>query len=81
MKSTIIDAVYPVYALESTKGDMVRFDTVVAARILYIMKLINRFENTLLELQGKQILWGALHTSIGVEGPAAAAMQSPRDKK
>jgi 2-oxoisovalerate dehydrogenase E1 component len=55
---------------------MASFDAVIAAQILYIMKLINRFEKALIDLQGRHLLWGALHTSIGVEGPAAAAIQA-----
>ena len=54
----------------------------VAARMLFDVLLINRFELALLELKGSDALWGPVHTSVGQEATAAATVAAlrPSDK-
>lgn len=54
----------------------------LAARMLFDIFLVNRFELALLELKGSDAIWGPVHTSVGQEATAAAtvAALNPGDK-
>jgi 2-oxoisovalerate dehydrogenase E1 component len=58
----------------STARDMKTFKPLPAARMLFDIILINRFEQELLRLKNEDCVWGPVHSSIGQEGVAAAAI-------
>ena len=66
----------------SEADDLAALPKPVAARMLFDVLLINRFELALLELKGSDAVWGPVHTSVGQEATAAAtvAALSPADK-
>ena len=66
----------------SEADDLAALPKRVAARMLFDVLLINRFELALLELKGSDAVWGPVHTSVGQEATAAAtvAALSPADK-
>ena len=59
---------------ESTAGDVKSVDRLLAARILFETFLINTFERELLRLKNEDCVWGPVHSSIGQEAVAAAAI-------
>ena len=67
---------------QSEAGDLAALPKRVAARLLFDVLLINRFELALLELKGSDALWGPVHTSVGQEATAAATVAAlrPSDK-
>jgi hypothetical protein len=58
----------------SEPSDLKRTDTVLLARILFMIYLINRFEHALLQLKNADCVWGPVHASVGQEAVAAAAV-------
>ncbi len=66
----------------SDPGDLAALPKLVAARLLFDVLLINRFELALLELKGSDAVWGPVHTSVGQEATAAATVAAlrPSDK-
>ena len=66
----------------SDPGDLAALPKRVAARLLFDVLLINRFELALLELKGSDAVWGPVHTSVGQEATAAATVAAlrPSDK-
>ena len=66
----------------SEAGDLAALPKRVAARLLFDVLLINRFELALLELKGSGAVWGPVHTSVGQEATAAATVAAlrPADK-
>ena len=66
----------------SDAGDLTALPKRVAARLLFDVLLINRFELALLELKGSGAVWGPVHTSVGQEATAAATVAAlrPSDK-
>ena len=66
----------------SDAGDLAALPKRVAARLLFDVLLINRFELALLELKGSGAVWGPVHTSVGQEATAAATVAAlrPSDK-
>ena len=66
----------------SEEGDLAALPPGVAARMLFDVLLINRFELALLELKGSDAVWGPVHTSVGQEATAAGVVAAlrPADK-
>jgi 2-oxoisovalerate dehydrogenase E1 component len=66
----------------SEAGDLAALPDGVAARMLFDVLLINRFELALLELKGSDAVWGPVHTSVGQEATAAGVVAAlrPADK-
>ena len=66
----------------SEQGDLAALPDRVAARMLFDVLLINRFELALLELKGSDAVWGPVHTSVGQEATAAGVVAAlrPADK-
>ncbi len=66
----------------SEEGDLAALPDGVAARMLFDVLLINRFELALLELKGSDAVWGPVHTSVGQEATAAGVVAAlrPADK-
>ncbi|MDE0024581.1 MAG: thiamine pyrophosphate-dependent enzyme [Spirochaetaceae bacterium] len=66
----------------SEEGDLAALPEGVAARMLFDVLLINRFELALLELKGSDAVWGPVHTSVGQEATAAGVVAAlrPADK-
>lgn len=63
-----------IYFWKSEKGDLKQISAVVLSRILFEMFLINEFEHCLLGLKKDDCIWGPVHTSVGQEACAAAAI-------
>ena len=62
----------------SEEGDLAALPEGVAARMLFDVLLINRFELALLELKGNDAVWGPVHTSVGQEATAAGVVAALR---
>ena len=62
----------------STPADLKALDPLLAGRILYQMHLIRTFESELLRLKNLDCVWGPVHSSVGQEAVAAAAMAALR---
>ena len=62
----------------SEADDLAALPKRVAARMLFDVLLINRFELALLELKGSDAVWGPVHTSVGQEATAAATVAALR---
>jgi 2-oxoisovalerate dehydrogenase E1 component len=63
---------------KSTEKDTQLFDLHLASRILFDMFLINEFEHAVLKLKSEDCVWGPVHSSIGQESVAAAAISALR---
>lgn len=64
------------YKVSSESADVSMLTKREHLYIVFAIRLIRRFEQELLELQKKGLLWGALHTSIGMECAASAALHA-----
>ena len=64
----------------SEADDLAALPKRVAARMLFDVLLINRFELALLELKGSDAVWGPVHTSVGQEATAAATVARPEPR-
>ena len=62
----------------SEEADLKRIGRVNAARMLFDIFLIRRFETELLELKNQDCVWGPVHSSIGQEAVAAGATKALR---
>ena len=62
----------------SEPDDLTALPDGVAARMLFDVLLINRFELALLELKGSDAVWGPVHTSVGQEATAAGVVAALR---
>ncbi len=58
----------------SSAADLEGIDPVLAARLLFVAHLINDFEQNVLQLKNEDCVWGPVHSSIGQEALAAAAI-------
>ena len=67
---------------KSDAEDVAALEPTTAARILFDVLAINKFELALLELKGADCVWGPVHTSVGQEACAAATVAAlqPGDK-
>ena len=82
MKRTPIDGSFPWERWASDAADIEQLDRRQAARLLFDTLAINRFEHALLELKNAGAVWGPVHTSVGQEATASAAVAAlrPSDK-
>ena len=82
MKRTPIDGSFRWERWASEAADAERLDRRQAARLLFDTLAINRFEHALLELKNAGAVWGPVHTSVGQEATASAAVAAlrPSDK-
>ena len=64
--------------IESADEDIKGFDRTCALRILFLSFLIHDFEERLLGLKNSGCVWGPVHSSIGQETLAAAAITALR---
>jgi 2-oxoisovalerate dehydrogenase E1 component len=62
----------------STAADLKSLDPLFAARMVFELELINRFEHELLRLKNNGCVWGPVHSSVGQEAVAAASMAALR---
>jgi 2-oxoisovalerate dehydrogenase E1 component len=62
----------------STEADLRRMGRLPAVRIMFQAVLINVFEKELLRLKNAECVWGPVHSSLGQEAVAAAAMAALR---
>ncbi len=60
------------YEWSSNPGDVKKLGAHRAARLVFDLLLIDRFEHALLELKRADCVWGPVHTSVGQEATAAA---------
>jgi len=58
----------------STAADLKSLDKLFAARMVFELELINRFEHELLRLKNNGCVWGPVHSSVGQEAVAAASI-------
>jgi 2-oxoisovalerate dehydrogenase E1 component len=58
----------------STTADLMSLDRLFAARMVFELELINRFERELLCLKNHDCVWGPVHSSVGQEVVAAASI-------
>ncbi len=63
----------------STPEDLKALGPVASARILHQTLLIRAFENELLRLKNLDCVWGPVHSSVGQEAAAAAAISALRE--
>ena len=61
-------------SLHSERGDLEAMGPVLSSRILFNLLLINEFEQAVLRLKNEDCVWGPVHSSIGQEAVAAAAI-------
>ncbi len=62
----------------SAEEDLAAADRTLAARIVFQTLLIRAFESELLRLKNEDCVWGPVHSSVGQEAGAAAAMAALR---
>jgi 2-oxoisovalerate dehydrogenase E1 component len=58
----------------SDETDLASIEPLLASRILFTTLLINAFEHAVLRLKNEDCVWGPVHTSVGQEAIAVAAM-------
>ncbi len=58
----------------STAADQKKLASPLAARLLFDILLINKFEHELLRLKNNDCVWGPVHSSVGQEAVAAATV-------
>ena len=82
MKRTAMDGSFRWERWASEAADVERLDRRQASRLLFDTLAINRFEHALLELKNAGAVWGPVHTSVGQEATASAAVAAlrPSDK-
>lgn len=59
---------------QSTASDLKSVDRLFAARTVFELELINRFEHELLRLKNNGCVWGPVHSSVGQEAVAVASI-------
>ena len=62
----------------STPEDLLSLPPALCGEILFTTLLINKFETALLRLKDRDLVWGPVHSSVGQEGIAAAAILALR---
>jgi 2-oxoisovalerate dehydrogenase E1 component len=65
---------FPMCEWRSEPADLAGFDAIRARRMLFDIDLINAFEHAVLALKKEGCVWGPVHSSVGQEGAAAAAL-------
>jgi 2-oxoisovalerate dehydrogenase E1 component len=65
---------FPIWEWRSEPSDLKSFDPIKARRIFFDIFLINSFEHAVLALKKDGCVWGPVHSSVGQEGAAAAAV-------
>ena len=78
MQQEILHPTFTWQRWRSEEGDLAALPDGVAARMLFDVLLINRFELALLELKGNDAVWGPVHTSVGQEATAAGVVAALR---
>ena len=78
MQQEILHPTFTWQRWRSEAGDLAALPDGVAARMLFDVLLINRFELALLELKGNDAVWGPVHTSVGQEATAAGVVAALR---
>ena len=78
MQQEILHPTFTWQRWRSEEGDLAALPEGVAARMLFDVLLINRFELALLELKGSDAVWGPVHTSVGQEATAAGVVAALR---
>ena len=78
MQQEILHPTFTWQRWRSEQGDLAALPDGVAARMLFDVLLINRFELALLELKGNDAVWGPVHTSVGQEATAAGVVAALR---
>ena len=78
MQQEILHPTFTWQRWRSEAGDLAALPDGVAARMLFDVLLINRFELALLELKGSDAVWGPVHTSVGQEATAAGVVAALR---
>ena len=78
MQQEILHPTFTWQRWRSEAGDLAALPDRVAARMLFDVLLINRFELALLELKGNDAVWGPVHTSVGQEATAAGVVAALR---
>ena len=63
---------------KSSAQDVKKLPSLLAARLLFDILLINKFEHELLQLKNNDCVWGPVHSSVGQEAVAAATMAALR---
>jgi 2-oxoisovalerate dehydrogenase E1 component len=76
MKRESLESKHTIIRLISETEDIASFNSVAHLQILFSSRLIHRFEQRLVSLQKKRLLWGALHPSFGMEVSASAALHA-----
>ncbi len=74
MRREQLSPVFDWKRIESTDEDIASFDPLRARRILFLSYLIRDFEEHLLVLKNAGCVWGPVHSSIGQEALASAAI-------
>ena len=74
MRREQLSPVFDWKRIESTDDDIASFDPRRARQILFLSYLIRDFEEHLLVLKNAGCVWGPVHSSIGQEALAAAAI-------
>ena len=74
-----ISAAFECEQWRSGERELLELGPALAARVLFTMTLINRFEHALLSLKNADCVWGPVHTSIGQEAVAAAPIAALRE--
>ena len=62
--------------ISSQQSDVSDLTALEHLQILFSSRLVHAFEQELIELQKKRLLWGALHPSFGMEVSASAALHA-----
>ncbi len=72
MKSRSITPQRKLVGITSEAKDLAGLDKTEAARLVFLLTLINAFERSLIPLKANNAVWGPIHLSIGQEAHAAA---------
>ncbi len=78
MIKTKLDLAFDWQVWKSTAEDMASTDLLTIKRILFDLFLIREFEQTVLRLHQEGCVWGPVHSSVGQEAVAAAAIAALR---
>ncbi len=78
MKKRQLDTTFDWQRWDSTESDLKSVNRTTSLKILFKALLINRFENALLQLKNADCVWGPVHSSVGQEAAAAAAISALR---
>jgi 2-oxoisovalerate dehydrogenase E1 component len=76
MKYELVTASSQLESVTSEAEDIGKMDGHLSRRILFLIDLINAFEQSVNELKEKDCVWGPVHLSIGQEAAAAACISA-----